>query len=255
MDAGLTRPERSKAELERLNLQLEQSQRRLEHLNAELTRSNKELERFAYVASHDLSEPLRAISAFTKRLADRYGDTLDETAHEWIFYITDGADRMRTLIQALLAYSRVGRDPLVVEEVDVAEVLEATSRDLGNLEFTRDEMPTLRADENQLRQVFQNLISNACKFVNGDSPVVHVGAERGEGEWVFCVRDNGIGIEPKYAERIFEPFERLHTREAYAGAGIGLAVCRRVVERHGGRIWAQPNPDEGTSFYFTIKDQ
>ena len=162
---------------------------------------------------------------------------------------------MRTLIQALLAYSRVGRDPLVVEEVDVGKILDATSRDLGNVEFTRDQMPTLRGDENQLRQVFQNLIANACKFVNGDSASVHVGAERGEDDWTFCVRDNGIGIDPKYAERIFEPFERLHTREAYAGAGIGLAICRRVVERHGGRIWAQPNPDEGTSFYFTIKDQ
>jgi light-regulated signal transduction histidine kinase (bacteriophytochrome) len=241
--------------------QLEASQLRLEQLNRELTRSNEELERFAYVASHDLSEPLRAISAFTKRLGDRYKGELDETADEWIYYITDGCERMRTLIQALLAYSRVGRTPVIIEEVDTGQVVDGVLRSLQEAiedhgaEVTRDDdLPTVRADRNQLPQVLQNLIANSLKFTDGDKPRVHVGAERGASEWTFSVKDNGIGMDPKYADRIFEPFERLHTREQFEGAGIGLAVCRRVIERHHGEIWVESEPGAGTTFFFTIPD-
>jgi PAS domain S-box-containing protein len=224
----------------------------------ELTRSNSELEQFAYVASHDLQEPLRMVSNYTQLLGRRYGDKLDDAAREFIDYAVDGATRMQQLINDLLAFSRVGTRGREFTPTDGDAVLERTLVSLSpaiqeaGATVTHDPLPTVEADDVQLGQVFQNLIVNAIKFRNAAPPKVHVSAKRQGENWVFSVADNGIGIDPEYAERVFVIFQRLHGREEYPGTGIGLAVCKKVVERHGGRIWAEAAPGGGSVFSFTM---
>lgn len=224
----------------------------------ELARSNKELEMFAYVASHDLQEPLRMVSSYTQLLARRYADKLDETANEFIDYAVQGASRMQQLINDLLTYSRVQTKGLPFEPVDTNAALEDAKADLrlaiedAGATVTADPMPRVRGDRSQLTQLFRNLVSNAVKFHSDNAPIVHISATRTNHQWTFAVRDNGIGIEPEYAAKIFEIFQRLHTRTEYPGTGIGLALCKRIVERHGGRIWVESTPGQGATFYFNL---
>jgi PAS domain S-box-containing protein len=226
---------------------------------AALERSNAELEQFAYVASHDLQEPLRMVASYTQLLARRYQGKLDAQADKYIAFAVDGAQRMQTLINDLLALSRVGTQGRPFVPTDVGAVVQRALRWLGkSLEESGGAvevgpMPTVPADAGQLEQVFQNLLANALKFRRpGVPPRIAVTAVPNGAEWRFVVRDNGIGFEPQYAEQIFVVFQRLHTRAEYAGTGVGLAICKKVVERHGGRIWAESVPNEGTTFYFTL---
>lgn len=234
------------------------SRKTLEESIAELGRSNSDLQQFAYVASHDLQEPLRMIASYTQLLARRYKGKLDSDAEEFIGYAVDGANRMQRLINDLLAYSRVSTQGNVFEPVDCNGLLEEVLSNLrvaveeSRAVVTHDPLPTVMADGRQLGQLFQNLISNAIKFRGEGPPRVYVSAEQRTGEWLFSVRDNGIGVDPQYAERIFVIFQRLHNREEYPGTGIGLAICKKIVERHGGRIWVASQAGQGTTFYFTL---
>jgi signal transduction histidine kinase len=227
-------------------------------LAADLARSNTELEQFAYVASHDLQEPLRMITGYTSLLAKRYRGKLDGDADEFIGYATDGAKRMHALINDLLTYSRVGTRGKEFSPTDCEAVLQATLAALrpaieeSNAVVAHDPLPTVTADATQLGQLFQNLIGNGIKYRDSKPPVIQVSSKREGSQWLFSVRDNGIGIDPKYAERIFVIFQRLHNREDYPGTGIGLTVCKKIVERHGGRIWVESQPGQGATFYFTI---
>ena len=235
-----------------------QAEQQMLQLTEDLKRSNEELEQFAYVASHDLQEPLRAVTSYTQLLAQRYQGNLDEKADKYINYVVDGASRMQQLINDLLAYSRLGTR---AQEFQVADCKAAVAQSLCNLQIaiaekkpliTCEEMPTVMADEFQLVQLFQNLIGNAIKFCRQDVPIIHIAAIIQDDEWLFSVRDNGIGIDSEYADRIFIIFRRLHSRREYLGTGIGLAMCKRIVERHGGRIWVESQSGEGAIFYFTI---
>jgi signal transduction histidine kinase len=234
------------------------SQKTLEESISELARSNADLQQFAYVASHDLQEPLRMVASYTQLLARRYKDKLDSDADEFIGYAVDGASRMQRLINDLLAYSRVTSQGKVFERVDCNGLLEEVLSNLrvaveeSRAVVTHDPLPTVMADGGQLGQLFQNLIGNAIKFQGEEPPRVHVSAERRPNEWLFSVRDNGIGVDPQYAERIFVIFQRLHNREEYPGTGIGLAICKKIVERHGGRIWVASQTGQGATFYFTL---
>jgi PAS domain S-box-containing protein len=225
---------------------------------AELERSNAELEQFAYVASHDLQEPLRMVASYTQLLEDRYGGQLDERAHKYINYAVDGAHRMQTLISDLLVYSRVGTRAKPLRPVAAGSVVEQVLRDMrgairqSDATVQVDELPTVLADEVQLGQVFQNLIGNAIKFRSEEPPVVVVQAVPSDGMVEFAIEDNGIGIDPEHAERIFQMFQRLHERGKYEGSGIGLSVAKKIVERHGGRIWFEANDKGGTTFRFTL---
>lgn len=237
---------------------LRRTRQALEESVAELERSNADLQQFAYVASHDLQEPLRMVASYTQLLARRYKGRLDSDADEFIGYAVDGATRMQRLINDLLAYSRVktqGKaftptncDRIVDEVLDNLRALVEGSHAVVD----REPLPTIMADERQLGQLFQNLVSNAIKFRGEHPPRVHLSAERKDGAWLFSVRDNGIGIDPQYADRIFVLFQRLHNRSEYPGTGIGLAICKKVVERHGGRIWVESQLGKGATFYFTI---
>jgi light-regulated signal transduction histidine kinase (bacteriophytochrome) len=234
-----------------------------------LARSNAELEQFAYVASHDLQEPLRMVASYTQLLQRRYGGKLDEQADRYIHFAVDGAQRMQGLINDLLALSRVGTQGKPFAPVDVGAVMERVLRWLaGALEESGGEvavgpMPTVLGDPGQLEQVLQNLVTNALKFRRpGVAPRVDVTAERRRApgdaphphEWVFAVRDNGIGFEQQFADQIFVVFQRLHTRAEYPGTGVGLAIVKKVVERHGGRVWAESEPGAGATFFFTLPD-
>ena len=230
----------------------------LKNTLADLERSNRELEQFAYVASHDLQEPLRMVSSYTQLLEKRYVDQLDQNAKEFISYAVDGASRMQRLIQDLLAYSRVGTKGKPLKPTDCNTVLGQARANLtraieeSGAVVTNDELPTVMVDETQLVQVFQNLIGNAIKFHRKELPRIHVSGEKNGDECVISVMDNGMGIDPQYYERIFLIFERLHGKEEYPGTGVGLAICKRIVERHGGRIWVESEPGKGSTFYFTI---
>lgn len=200
------------------------------------------------------------VANFTQLLAERYGPQLDDDAREFIAFAVGGANRMRAMIQDLLAYSRVGTESRSIEPVNCNESL---ARALWNLrvsidekaaEVSQEELPSIRADASQLAQLFQNLIGNGIKFNCASPPRVHVSAVRNGGNWVFSVGDNGIGIEPQYAERIFVIFQRLHRSDTYPGTGIGLALCKRIVERHGGKIWLESKPGEGSTFFFSIPE-
>jgi PAS domain S-box-containing protein len=230
----------------------------LEKAVEELQRSNAELERFAYVASHDLQEPLRMVSSYTQLLERRYKDKLDADANDFIDYAVGGAKRMEELLTDLLVYSRVGTRAKPFKGTDMEAVLEATLDNLqvaikeGKAGVTHDPLPTVMADEGQLVQVFQNLIGNAVKFHGEKPPRIHVSAEQRDSEWVFSVKDNGIGIEPQYFDRVFLIFQRLH-RDEYPGTGAGLAIVKKIIERHGGRVWIESQPGKGSTFYFSIK--
>lgn len=231
------------------------------HANEALERSNVELQQFAYIASHDLQTPLRNISGFLQLLKSHYAGKLDEKADHWIRRSIQSSQQLHVLITDILAYSRVDSrarpfKPVSLREVfdDSVGLLEASIRDAGG-EVTCDELPTVMGDQSQLVQLMHNLIGNGLKYHGPEPPRVHVSAERLGDDWVVSVRDNGIGIAPKHHERIFEIFKRLHTREEYPGTGIGLAVCRRVVHRHGGKIWAESETDHGSVFKFTIPER
>jgi light-regulated signal transduction histidine kinase (bacteriophytochrome) len=224
----------------------------------ELARSNAELEQFAYVASHDLQEPLRMVASYVQLLKRRYQGKLDADADDFIAYAVNGAARMQRMINDLLAYSRVNTRGKPFELTNCEAVL---GQALANLQMaivesgarvTHTPLPTVMADKTQLMQVFQNLIGNAIKYHGDRPPEIHIGVEHQNSEILFSVRDNGIGIDPQCAERIFVVFQRLHSQEEYPGTGIGLAICRKIVERHGGRIWVESQPGKGATFYFTI---
>ena len=226
----------------------------------DLERSNMELQQFAYVASHDLQEPLRTIASFTQLLAKRYGDKLDDKAREFIAFAVDGSKRMQTLINDLLSFSRVGTQGRRLVSVSTDAVLDAVLKNLkrgieeSRAIITRDPLPIVLADELQLSQILQNLIGNAIKFRRNQAATVHIGAERTASGWNISVRDNGIGVAPEHSERIFVIFQRLHTKTQYPGTGIGLAICKKIAERHGGRIWLEPTPGGGSTFTFSIAD-
>lgn len=232
----------------------------LEKSVAELGRSNADLQQFAYVASHDLQEPLRMVSSYTQLLAKRYRGHLDADADEFIAYAVDGATRMQKLIQDLLAYSRVSTGSQPFEPTPMGAVLSYAMDNLlsaikeSQAIITHDRLPTVRGDAKQLAQVFQNLLSNAIKFHGDQPPRIHISAQRKQDEWLFSVRDQGIGIDPQFAGRIFVIFQRLHTRTEYPGTGIGLAICKKIIERHGGRIWVESELGKGATFWFSIPD-
>ena len=225
----------------------------------ELARSNRELEQFAYVASHDLQEPLRMVASYTQLLNRRYGDRLDDDAREFIGFAVDGVNRMQALINDLLAFSRVGTRAATPEPVEAEAVLERVLHTLepaieeAGARITHDPLPEVVADPVQLGQVLQNLIANAMKFHRPEeAPAVHVGARDEGAWWRFTVQDNGIGIAPEFRDRIFALFQRLHSRAEYPGTGIGLAICQKIVERHGGQIGVESRPGEGSTFHFTL---
>jgi PAS domain S-box-containing protein len=224
----------------------------------DLERSNRDLQHFAYVASHDLQEPLRMVRGFVELLARRYEGKLGADADEYIHYAVDGATRMQNLIRGLLAYSRVGTQGKSFAQVDSGEALRhallnlQAAIDESHAAVTCDSLPELPADDVQLAQLFQNLIGNAVKFRSDTPPQVHIGVSEKQDDWEFAVTDNGIGFDPEHANRIFQMFQRLHGQNRYAGTGIGLALCKRIVERHGGKIWVDSAPEKGSTFYFTV---
>jgi len=225
---------------------------------AKLKKSNEELEQFAYVVSHDLKEPVRMIKSYMELLKKRYGSKLDSDANDFIDFAVDGAERMQKLIEDLLAYSRVDRKGKPFKLVDCNKILEKALKNLElaiketNAIVRNSKLPEVMGDETQLLQLFQNLISNAIKFRDTRKPEIKITAEKKENEWVFCFEDNGIGIQPENFNRIFMIFQRLHTAKEYPGTGIGLAICKKIVERHGGIMWVESEPGKGSRFYFTI---
>jgi light-regulated signal transduction histidine kinase (bacteriophytochrome) len=252
--------ERANQELLREIADRTHAEEELRTKTTELARSNAELEQFAYVASHDLQEPLRMVSTYVQLFEKRFkGVVVDEKADKYIAYAVEGAKRMQALIGGLLAYSRVGVGDHVTSRVDLNDIVDVALVDLseglretGAL-VTRDPLPTIIAEPTQLGQVFQNLIANANKFQRaGVKPHIHIGVAREGDHWVLVVKDNGIGIEAEFFDRIFVIFQRLHTRAEFPGTGIGLSICKKVVERHGGRIWIESQPGQGTSFWFTL---
>jgi len=234
------------------------AERELKSLNKELERSNTELEQFAYVASHDLQEPLRTISSYVQLLAERYKDKLDKDGNEFIDFVIDGSTRMRLLINSLLEYSRVNKiKPF--QWIEPTDIIENIMQDMkeqiieSGTVIKCNELPKIYADPVLIGQLFQNLISNAIKFRDGKNPKIEISGKRENGEVLFSVKDNGIGLKREYDNKIFIIFQRLNSREKYPGTGIGLSICKKIVERHGGKIWVESEPGKGATFYFTIK--
>ncbi|WP_321576076.1 sensor histidine kinase [Halosolutus gelatinilyticus] len=245
-------------ELDRRNEELRRIRADLENAVIELEASNERLDSFASTASHDLQEPLRMISQYLQLIDDRYAADLDEDGREFLAFAVDGADRMRAMVDDLLAYSRVDSQGEPLGPVDLNAVLDDVQRDLQvsieehNAEIVAEELPCVRGDAGQLRQVFQNLLSNAIEYSGDAPPRITVSARRRADEWVLSVTDEGIGIEPDDQRRIFDLFQRLHAIDDHAGSGIGLALCKRIVERHGGEIWVESEPGDGSTFSFTV---
>ncbi len=239
---------------------LRDKQLREEHRKSqeELARSNRDLEQFAYVASHDLQEPLRMVATYTQLLSERYRGKLDANADKYIHYAVDGALRMQTLVQDLLAFSRVGRQGTEPKLTDCNEIVASALKNLqaaieqSGAQIVCGQLPKVMADGSQFVQLFQNLIGNAIKFHGPKAPLIRVTAEKQAREWTFSVADNGIGIAAEHAEMVFVLFKRLHTREEYPGSGIGLAICKKIVEQHGGRIWVESRAGQGSTFKFTL---
>ena len=249
LEMGIEITERKRAEYE------------LKQTLTDLIRSNQDLRQFAYVASHDLQEPLRNVATSLQLLEKEYKNKLGPDADQYIDYAVEGAVRMKALILDLLEYSRVATKGKPPDWIDSKQVLDSTLNRLHSAiaetgaVITHDPLPTIFGDDTQLLQVFQNLIQNAIKFRSNEPPRIHVSAAKNDGEWTFSVKDNGIGIESRYLDRIFVIFQRLHKRSEYDGTGMGLAIAKKVVERHGGRIWAESEPGVGTTFYFTLPEK
>ena len=245
-------------ELEMVNAELIDQKNELRELVDSLAVSNRELEQFAYVASHDLQEPLRMVTSFTQLLEKRYKGHIDDDADEYIDFIVEGAHRMKDLIDDLLVFSRFNTQAKEFELFDLNNALNGVLSYLqtyiveNNTQITYDPLPLIVGDSSQIQQLFQNLLSNAIKFQDDEPPRIHISADESSDEWKFGVSDNGIGIDPEYQEQIFNVFKRLHTRIEYPGTGIGLSICKKIVERHGGRIWVKSKLGEGSTFYFTI---
>jgi signal transduction histidine kinase len=242
---------------ENINTKIE-VEKELKQRTTELIRSNNELEQFAYVASHDLQEPLRMVTSYVQLLEERYKDKLDEDAKEFIAFAVDGTDRMRNLIHSLLEYSRVNKIR-PYEKINLNHLLELILLDLknqiqqSNTLIKVDELPTINGDPLLISQLFQNLISNALKFTHSKNPEIHISSKKTDNEYLFSISDNGIGISKEYSDKIFIIFQRLHTKDKYPGTGIGLAICKKIVEQHGGKIWLKSELGKGSTFYFTIK--
>ncbi len=235
------------------------AEKELEEKVRELDRTNHELEQFSYSASHDLQAPLRQISAFVELFRKKYSGKLDERADEFLHFIVEGADRLQTLVRDLLKFSRAGRAELVCQEFDLAEAVQEVLAGLkvdveaaSGLVETAPDLPRISGSRSLLSQVLQNLIENGLKFRREVPPVVRVSCSRTEDSWVISVTDNGIGIEPEYFERVFEPFQRLHPAGRFPGSGMGLTLCRKIVERHGGRIWVESTLGQGSVFRFSL---
>lgn len=255
-------------QLQKANEQLRDAQEQISELyenctkvSKELERSNKDLEQFSYFVSHDLQEPLRAVIGFLSNLKHDYEDVLNEDALDYIAEAVSGAQRMQKLIVDLLTFSRVSRRDITFKPLEMKSAVENAVDNLfpaieqAKAKITVGPLPVLRADETQMTLLFQNLIGNAVKYRSNKQPEIHIEAERKNENWVFSVSDNGIGIDPKYHETIFQIFQRLFTREEHSGTGIGLALCKRILERHGGRIWVESKPGEGSTFFFTVPDR
>jgi two-component system, chemotaxis family, sensor kinase Cph1 len=249
--------ERKKAE-EEIQEYWESLEEQVRLRTEELAKSNADLEQFAYVASHDLREPLRMITSFLQLLERRYADQLDEDANEFIGFAVDGAKRLDMMIMDLLEYSRVANQEIQFIDVNMEKVIEQVIETLSVLivdneaQINYDSLPIIRGDENQMIILMQNLIENAIKYRREETPRINISAEKKGDQFVFSVEDNGIGIDPKHLERIFTIFNRLHTHAEYAGSGIGLSIAQRIVHQHGGEIWAESKPEKGSSFYFTL---
>jgi light-regulated signal transduction histidine kinase (bacteriophytochrome) len=249
---------RANDEYNRVIQELEVAVGRYESQAQELARSNSDLQQFAYVASHDLQEPLRIVGSYAQLFEQRYKSQVDEKGQKWIFYMVDASKRMQALIEDLLMFSRVGtkaKEPAPVDSLTSVQAALANLRmtiQRNGAEVTHDAMPVVVADQMQLTQLFQNLVGNALKYRSEAPPRIHIGVWRDGTQCRFSVRDNGIGIEPRFHERIFGLFQRLHERGKFEGTGIGLAVCKKIVERHGGTIWVESNQDQGTTFHFTL---
>ncbi len=249
---------------ELLEVEIEERKRAesiLAQQSAELARSNSELEQFAYIASHDLQEPLRMVGSYVQLLERKYKNLFDAKGEEYIAYAVDGAKRMQLLINDLLSYSRVGTQGNEFALTDCAGVAGLAIKNLqkaiqeSGATITCDPLPTVMADRMQLLQLFQNLLANAIKFRAEQYPEIHITAKHTDGFWQFAVKDNGIGIEPRHFERIFLIFQRLNSRRNYPGTGMGLAICKKIVDRHGGTIWPVSEPGMGTTFFFTLPDK
>jgi PAS domain S-box-containing protein len=241
--------------------EIKKAEEELKRLSEELARSNAELKDFAYIASHDLKKPLQSIESFAKLLARRYKGKLDAKADEFISYIVEGVQRLQMLIKDLLEYSQIETQAKNIKPTDCSFIVgEAmnnlkTAIDESNAVVTYNKLPTIMSDPRQMISLFQNLIDNAIKFRSNNAPIVRISAEPNGNEWLFSIRDNGIGIDPKNFNKLFVMFQRLHGTADYPGTGIGLSICKKIVERHGGRIWLESEPAKGSSFYFTIPER
>jgi len=244
-----------------LSDQLSKREFELKNIIEDLERSNEDLQQFAYVSSHDLQEPLRAIISFSQLLEDDYHDKLDKNGKEFLFFITDGAKKMNTLIKDLLTYSRITTHAKPPNWNNLENILKDALFNLSesikesNAIITYDKLPTLKVDKTQMLQLFQNFISNGIKFRREETPKIHVGVKKIQFGWLFSIKDNGIGIESKYFDRIYNIFYRLHTKEEYPGTGIGLPICRKIIQRYGGQIWVESELGKGSTFFFTISTE